>query len=49
LFRDIHDERDRNAEGIASPGLLINVASAGNTFDFAADIRQLHFQLPTAQ
>jgi hypothetical protein len=49
LFRDIHDEQDRNSDGIASTGRPINIASAGNTFDFAADIRQLHFQLPTAQ
>lgn len=49
LFRDIHDEQDRNSEGIASTGRTINIASAGNSFDFTADIRQLHFQLPTAQ
>ncbi len=49
LFRDIHDEQGRNSDGIASQGRPINIASAGNSFDFAADIRQLHFQLPTAQ
>jgi len=49
LFRDLDDLQDRNSEGIASPGRTIDIASAGNTFDFAANIRQLHFQLPTAQ
>ena len=49
LFRDLDDARNRNSEGITSPGRPIDVASAGNAFDFAADIRQLHFQLPTAQ
>ena len=49
LFRDLDDARDRNSEGITSPSRPIDIASAGNAFDFAADIRQLHFQLPTAQ
>jgi hypothetical protein len=49
LFRDIRDAQDRNAENVASPAHPINIASAGSTFNFSTDIRQLHFQLPTAQ
>jgi hypothetical protein len=49
LFRDMDDAQHRNTAGAASPGQPIDIASAGSAFDFAADIRQLHFQLPTAQ
>jgi len=49
LFRDLDEASNRNFKGIASPGRPIDIASAGNMFDFAANIRQLHFQLPTAQ
>jgi len=49
LFRDLDDARDRNTEGMTSTGRPIDIASARNAFDFAANIRQLHFQLPIAQ
>jgi hypothetical protein len=49
LFRDLDDARDRNTEGMPSTGHPIDMASARNAFDFAANIRQLHFQLPIAQ
>jgi hypothetical protein len=49
LFRDLDVAQDRNSEGLTSTGRPVDIASARNAFDFAADIRQLHFQLPTAQ
>jgi len=49
LFRDLGHAQDQSAEGIASRRHPIDMASARNSFDFAANIRQLHFQPPTAQ
>ncbi|MGD0647071.1 MAG: hypothetical protein ABR971_03680 [Acidobacteriaceae bacterium] len=49
LFRNLDDANNRNSAGIAPAERPFNIASTGNTFDFAANIRQLHFQLPTAQ
>ncbi len=49
LFSDLDSALDRHSQGVTSPGRPIDIASAGNAFDFAANIRQLHFQLPTAQ
>jgi hypothetical protein len=47
FLANVSDERDALAiERAARP---VDIASAGKTFDFAADIRQLHFQLPTSQ
>jgi hypothetical protein len=49
LFQDLDHAQNRNAEGIASRRRAIDMALAGNAFDFAANIGQLHFQPPTAQ
>jgi hypothetical protein len=49
LFHDLDDARNRNTEGMTSTGHPIDMASARNAFDFAANIRLLHFQLPIAQ
>jgi hypothetical protein len=49
LFRNPDHPNGRNPAGIATPDHPIDIASTGNVFDFAANIRQLHFQLPTAQ
>jgi hypothetical protein len=49
LFRNLDHTNDRKPAGIATPDRPIDIASTGNVFDFAANIRQLHFQLPTAQ
>jgi hypothetical protein len=49
LFRNLDHSNGRKPAGIATPDRPIDIASTGNVFDFAANIRQLHFQLPTAQ
>jgi hypothetical protein len=49
LFRNFDHTNGRNPAGIATSDRPIDIASTGNVFDFAANIRQLHFQLPTAQ
>jgi hypothetical protein len=49
LFRDLDHAQDQTAEGLAAHRRPIDMASTGNVFDFAANIRQLHFQPPTAQ
>lgn len=49
LFRNLNYTNDRNAAGTARPDRTVDIASAGSVFDFAANIRELHFQLPTAQ
>lgn len=49
LFSDLDDTQSRNTEAMTSPGRPIDLASAQNTFDFVANIHQLHFQLPTVQ
>lgn len=49
LFRNLHDSNNPNAAGRAAPDRPVDIASTGNVFDFAANIRQLHFQLSTAQ
>jgi hypothetical protein len=41
--------KSRNTAGTAKPDHPVDIASIGNVFDFAANIRQLHFELPTAQ
>jgi hypothetical protein len=46
LFHNLRDSDNRNPSGAATP---IDIASTGNVFDFAGNIRQLHFQLSTAQ
>ena len=49
LFSTLGDSTTRNAAGKDTPARPIDIASTGKVFDFAAQIRQLHFQLPTAQ
>lgn len=49
LFRNLDHSSDGNLAGTATPDRTIDIAATGNVFDFTANIRQLHFQLPTAQ
>jgi hypothetical protein len=49
LFRNLDDSNNRKAAGVAAPDRSIVIAATRNTFDFPANIPQLHFQLPTAQ
>jgi hypothetical protein len=49
LFRNLDQTTSRNPAGIAARDRPIDIASTGSVFDFAANIRQLHFQLSTAQ
>jgi len=48
LFRTL-DPSGSRTPGSAGSDRPINIAVAGNVFDFAADVWQLHFQIPTAQ
>ena len=49
LFPNLDDASSRKTVGIATLDRPIDITSTGKVFDFAANIRQLHFQLPTAQ
>jgi hypothetical protein len=49
LFRNLDDSNNRNLAVIDIPDRPINMASTGNVFDFSSNIRQLHFQLSSAQ
>jgi hypothetical protein len=49
LFRVLSEPGTRNGVGMATPTRPIDIASTGKVFDFAGQIRQLHFQLPSAQ
>jgi hypothetical protein len=49
LFRSLDPSQSRIRAGIATPDRPIDIASNGAVFGFAVNIRQLHFQLPTAQ
>jgi hypothetical protein len=49
LFRTLSESAGLDAVGAAPYTRPVDVASTGSVFDFTAQIRQLHFQLPTAQ
>ena len=49
LFRTLGESPPRADLGQAPDARPIDIASTGKVFDFAAQIRQLHFQLPIAQ
>jgi hypothetical protein len=49
LFRTLSESAGRDAVGAAPHTRPVDIASTGSVFDFTAQIRQLHFQLPTAQ
>lgn len=49
LFHTLDHSNSRNPTGVARADLPIDMASTGTAFDFSANIRQLHFQLSTAQ
>jgi hypothetical protein len=49
LFRSLSESAGRDAVGAAPHTRPVDIASTGSVFDFTAQIRQLHFQLPTAQ
>jgi len=49
LFRNLDESNNRNLAVIDIPDRPINMASTGNVFDFSSNIRQLHFQLSSAQ
>jgi hypothetical protein len=48
FLRNLDVSSSRGSGGIASPH-SVDIASTGSVFDFAANIRQLHFQLSSAQ
>lgn len=49
LFPELNDSGITNGANIGKSNPAIDVASVGKIFDFAANIRQIHFQLPTTQ
>ncbi len=49
LFHYRDDYNKLNVTAVVEAHLPIDIASTGKGFDFAADIHELHFQLPTAQ
>jgi hypothetical protein len=49
LFRNGDRAKDVGGAGIAMTKRPIDIASTGSVFDFTSNIRQLHFQLSTAQ
>lgn len=49
LFPNLDDSSATNPASIGAPNRPIDIASTGRVFDFAANIRQIYFQLPTAQ
>jgi hypothetical protein len=49
LFRKLDDSSATNLASIGSSNRPIDIASTGRVFDFATNIRQIYFQLPTAQ
>jgi hypothetical protein len=49
LFPKLDDSSATNLASIGSSNRPIDIASTGRVFDFATNIRQIYFQLPTAQ
>jgi hypothetical protein len=49
LFPKLNDSGTTNLASIGASNHPIDIASTLKTFDFAANIRQVYFQLPTAQ
>jgi hypothetical protein len=48
-FRPLRETAARDGFDAAAYGRPMDIASTGKVFDFAAEIHQLHFQLPTVQ
>jgi hypothetical protein len=49
LFPKLHDSSATNLASIGTSNRPVDIASTGRVFDFATNIRQIYFQLPTAQ
>jgi hypothetical protein len=49
LFPKLDDSSATNLASIGTSNRPIDIASTGRVFDFATNIRQIYFQLPTAQ
>lgn len=49
LFPKLNDSSTTNLASIGTSNRPIDIASNGRIFDFATNIRQVYFQLPTAQ
>lgn len=49
LFPKLGDSSSPNVASLGTPNRPVDIASIGKVFDFATNIRQIHFQRPTAQ
>jgi hypothetical protein len=49
LFPKLDDSSATNLASIGTSNRPVDIASTGRVFDFATNIRQIYFQLPTAQ